>query len=82
MLQSLKRQHLLPPQQEGNDRQPLLGLSRIVPTPPAHARKTARDFDYHYYATFRAAAFPGRREGGLRLFLVAWEGHQADKKVK
>ncbi len=41
------------------------------------------------YATFRAAAFgirlrtgPGRRERSLCLFLVAWEGHQADKKAK
>jgi len=31
---------------------------------------------------FRAAAFPGRRERSLYLFLVAWEGHQADKKAK
>ncbi len=31
---------------------------------------------------FRAAAFPGRRERSLCLFLVAWEGHQADKKAK
>ncbi len=36
----------------------------------------------YYYATFRAAAFPGRRERSLCLFLVAWEGHQADKKAK
>jgi len=33
-------------------------------------------------APFRAAAFPGRRERSLCLFLVAWEGHQADKKAK
>jgi len=32
--------------------------------------------------TFRAAAFPGRRECSLCLFLVAWEGHQADNKAK
>jgi len=31
---------------------------------------------------FRAAAFRGRRERSLWLFLVAWEGHQADKKAK
>ena len=31
--------------------------------------------------TFCAAAFPGRREHSLSLFLVAWEGHQADKKA-
>jgi len=37
---------------------------------------------YYYNATFRAAAFPGRRERSLCLFLVAWEGHQADKKAK
>jgi len=30
----------------------------------------------------RAAAFPGRRERSSCLFLVAWEGHQADKKAK
>ena len=36
----------------------------------------------YYDATFRAAAFPGRRERSLCLFLVAWEGHQADKKAK
>jgi len=35
-----------------------------------------------YNATFRAAAFPGRRERSLCLFLVAWEGHQADNKAK
>jgi len=28
------------------------------------------------------AAFPGRHERSLYLFLVAWEGHQADKKAK
>jgi len=37
---------------------------------------------YYYSATFRAAAFRGRRERSLRLFLVAWEGHQANKKAK
>jgi len=37
---------------------------------------------YYDYATFRAAAFPGRRERSLCLFLVACEGHQADKKAK
>jgi len=36
----------------------------------------------YYYATFRAAAFPGRRERSLCVFLVAWEGHQADNKAK
>jgi len=34
------------------------------------------------HRAFRAAAFPGRRERSLCLFLVAWEGHQADKKAK
>jgi len=38
--------------------------------------------DSAFCATFRAAAFPGRRERSLCLFLVAWEGHQADKKAK
>ncbi len=37
---------------------------------------------FRYYATFRAAAFPGRRERSLCLFVVAWEGHQADKEAK
>jgi len=29
---------------------------------------------------WRAAAFPGRRECSSCLFLVAWEGHQAEQK--
>jgi len=37
---------------------------------------------YSYNETSRAAAFRGRRERSLCLFLVAWEGHQADKKAK
>jgi len=43
-------------------------------------RLTVRD--WYSYATFRAAAFPGRRERSSCLFLVAWEGHQADNKAK
>jgi len=31
---------------------------------------------------FRAATFPGRRERSSCLFLVAWEGHQADKRAR
>ncbi|HUU89818.1 MAG TPA: hypothetical protein VM238_01270 [Phycisphaerae bacterium] len=46
------------------------------PTPDAAAIRQ------YYYATFRAAAFPGRRERSSCLFLVACEGHQADNKAK
>jgi len=33
-------------------------------------------------ASDSAAVNLGRRERSLCLFLVAWEGHQADKKAK
>jgi len=59
-------------------------LTPVARSAPKHdGRGTPRHAGYSYsYVTFRAAAFRGRRERSSCLFLVAWEGHQADKKAK